>query len=279
MDLSLLKTFLEVFRTRHFGSAAENLHISQSAVSARIKQLEEILGAALFTRVRNGIQLTTAGQRFLPHAEVMLTAWSRARQDMIATQESGQSLAIGGMFSLWDCLLNDWITRVHEHDTTLALMLEAQSQDVLVRKLIDEALDLCFMFEAPQLTNLIEREVAAVKLIMVSTQPTLDQSRAFDENYIYVDWGQSFSHEHARHFPDMPYPTLRMSHAHLAFAFLSGAGGTAYLAENSVREPLEKRELYRVTGAPVMIRQAYAVYAANNKKAPLIEDLLQLIRE
>ena len=65
MDIELLKTFLELSRTRHFGRAAENLFISQSAVSARIRQLEDSIGAPLFTRDRNNIQLTSAGERFL----------------------------------------------------------------------------------------------------------------------------------------------------------------------------------------------------------------------
>ena len=55
MDIGLLKAFIEVYRTRHFGNAAKNLFISQSAVSARIRQLEDELGIRLFTRDRNNI--------------------------------------------------------------------------------------------------------------------------------------------------------------------------------------------------------------------------------
>ena len=48
MDTELLKTFLEVSRTRHFGRAAESLYLTQSAVSFRIRQLENQLGVNLF---------------------------------------------------------------------------------------------------------------------------------------------------------------------------------------------------------------------------------------
>ena len=61
MDIDLLKTFVEVVRTRHFGRAAENLYITQSAVSFRIRQLEQSLGVNLFIRQRNNIQLTAPG--------------------------------------------------------------------------------------------------------------------------------------------------------------------------------------------------------------------------
>ncbi len=48
MDTELLKTFLEVSRTRHFGRAAEALYLTQSAVSFRIRQLENQLGVNLY---------------------------------------------------------------------------------------------------------------------------------------------------------------------------------------------------------------------------------------
>jgi len=47
VDTELLKTFLEVSRTRHFGRAAEALYLTQSAVSFRIRQLENQLGVNL----------------------------------------------------------------------------------------------------------------------------------------------------------------------------------------------------------------------------------------
>lgn len=46
MDTELLRTFIEVSKTRHFGRAAENLYLTQSAVSFRIRQLEQQLGSA-----------------------------------------------------------------------------------------------------------------------------------------------------------------------------------------------------------------------------------------
>ena len=58
MDIRFLTTFIEVANTRHFGKAAENLYLTQSAVSARIKLLEEYFHSTLFIRQRNSIQLT-----------------------------------------------------------------------------------------------------------------------------------------------------------------------------------------------------------------------------
>lgn len=76
MDTELLKTFLEVSRTRHFGRAAESLYLTQSAVSFRIRQLENQLRES-FTRHRNNIRLTAAGEKLLPYAETLMSTAGR----------------------------------------------------------------------------------------------------------------------------------------------------------------------------------------------------------
>ena len=96
MNTDLLRTFLEVAKTRHFGHAAENLYLTQSAVSSRIKQLEITLGVALFTRQRNNILLTHSGDRLLPHAENLLAAWQIAMQEVGAPSNQSMQLNLGG---------------------------------------------------------------------------------------------------------------------------------------------------------------------------------------
>ena len=82
MDTDLLRTFIEVSKTRHFGRAAENLYLTQSAVSFRIRQLEQQLGVSLFARHRNNIQLTQSGEHLLPYAETILQTLGRAKQTL-----------------------------------------------------------------------------------------------------------------------------------------------------------------------------------------------------
>ncbi len=105
MDTELLKTFIEVQRTRHFGKAAENLYLTQSAVSFRIRQLEQQLGVNLFSRYRNNIQLTASGERLLPHAEAMLTALQRAKQEVAVSAEQAIQLSIAATANVWDAFL------------------------------------------------------------------------------------------------------------------------------------------------------------------------------
>ncbi len=277
MDIDLLRTFLEVYRTRHFGRTAENLYLTQSAVSARIRLLEETLGAPLFTRARNDIQLTPAGTRMLKYAETILNAWNRARQDAALGEEDKVSLAIGASYSLWDILLQDWMHRLYGTMPRVALQAEAHGPEMLIRKLLDHALDVAFMFEPPQMAELEVREVALIRLIMVADRPDLTAREAVGNGYIMTEWGTSFAIAHARHFPDMPPPTVRMGLGRMALAFLLHNGGATYLAEQMVSEHLASGRLHRVDDAPVIDRQVYVVYPLASERKLLLEQALDLL--
>lgn len=274
MDIDLIKTFLEVHRTRHFGRTAENLYLTQSAVSARIRLLEETLGVPLFTRTRNDIQLTPAGTRLLKYAESILNAWNRARQDAALGDEDTVSLAIGASYSLWDILLQDWTHTLYRELPRVALQAEAHGPEVLVRRLHDRALDVAFMFEPPQMAELEAREIALIKLIMVADRPQLAAREAVGRGYVMADWGTSFAIAHARHFPDMPPPAVRMGLGRMALAFLLNNGGATYLAEQMVSEYLSSGRLYRVEDAPMIDRQVYAVYPLASERKALLEQVL-----
>ena len=58
MDLALARTFLEIAGSGSFVRAAERLHVTQTAVSARMRALEELLGQRLFVRNKSGATLT-----------------------------------------------------------------------------------------------------------------------------------------------------------------------------------------------------------------------------
>lgn len=72
MELYQLRTFAAVAEAGHLTRAAERLHVSQPAVSAHVKALEEDLGVTLFTRTAKGMLLTPAGESLLARARGVL---------------------------------------------------------------------------------------------------------------------------------------------------------------------------------------------------------------
>ena len=74
MEIYQLRSFAAIAELGHLTRAAERLHVSQPAMSAQIKALEDELGVALFDRVSTGMTLTAAGRKLLPAAEKVLDA-------------------------------------------------------------------------------------------------------------------------------------------------------------------------------------------------------------
>ncbi len=279
MDINLLRTFLEVARARHFGHAAETLCITQSAVSARIKLIEDQLGMPLFTRDRNNIQLTTGGQRFVRHAEAILDSWNRARQDVLLSTSSAQLISVGATYSLWDILLERWLVTLHQHFPQIPLRTETAAGENLIRMLLDKVLDLGFLFEPPQVQKLVVEEIMSLDLIMVTTQAGLTAQQAVSrDDYIMVDWGTAFAIEHARVFADAGAAKFSMGTAKTAYHFLLACGGCAYLARPMVEDALSRGALFPVSDAPTIKRNFYAVYHSQNLKLNEMRPLIALLR-
>ncbi|MBR7831832.1 LysR family transcriptional regulator [Actinospica durhamensis] len=78
LDLAQVRAFLATADRLHFGQAAEDLSLSQQALSKRIARLEAELGLPLFLRSRQTVELTEAGQRFLEPARQLVAAGDRA---------------------------------------------------------------------------------------------------------------------------------------------------------------------------------------------------------
>ena len=277
MDTDQLKTFLEVSRTRHFGRAAQNLFLSQSAVSARIKGLEEQIGTPLFVRDRNDIHLTPAGHRLLNHSESILAAWNRAKYDVMIEDEMDASLAVAGMPSLWDITLLEWLHAMHQNQPGVVIHAEVQDANTILHKLMEGTLDLGFVFEAPQVAQIETQQIATIPLIMVSSRSNISSKEALLQEYILVDWGHAFAIAHTRHFSDASPPRVRLPLGRIALDYLLACGGSAYLAEPMVNTALAAGTLFRVDDAPIIERPAYALYTRNPEQAELIQQSLELL--
>jgi DNA-binding transcriptional LysR family regulator len=84
MEIRHLPCFLAVAEELHFARAAERLHIEQSPLSRAIKELEEELGAQLFSRTTRSTRLTRAGRMFLEHVPRVFASLQQARDSVKA---------------------------------------------------------------------------------------------------------------------------------------------------------------------------------------------------
>lgn len=266
MDTELIRTFLEVNRTRHFSRAAERLSVTPAAVSARIRLLEDQLGTPLFVRGRNNIRLTPAGRRLLPHAENLLRSWNRARLSVGGSGEDQELVALGSVHSIWQALLEGWLPRARDDLADVVLQVELLTTDVLVTRVREQSLDFALVYEPPRVIDLRAEAVAAVELLLVSDRPGQRADGSL-HGYVQVDWGSPFAMTLARTAPDLPDPVLRVDSPDLAREFLASRGGAAYLPSLDMAGGLGDPRLFGVDGAPVIERPVYLIGHADTPEA------------
>ncbi|NIE64289.1 LysR family transcriptional regulator [Burkholderia sp. Ax-1719] len=84
LDIKPLRYFVVLAETRHFGKAAQALHLSQPPLSRQIAALEESLGVRLFERSSRHVELTAAGRQFYADAKALLASTSAAARNAVA---------------------------------------------------------------------------------------------------------------------------------------------------------------------------------------------------
>ena len=256
MDITLLKTFLEVAATGSFVSASERLYVTQSAVSLRIQRLEDSLGKSMFTRSKAGAELTNAGREFERYALSMIRVWEEARQQVAIPEGFTQSLTIGAQYSLWPRLGFRWIDGLRTAMPDLNIRAELGMPDRLTRFLIEGIMHVG-LFYMPQLRpGLVAEQILEEELVMVASwpNPTMD----LKGRYVFVDWGPEFVGAHALELPELTNPGLTFSLGAMVAEFIVNRKGAAYLPARYVKKYIDAGQLHLVPDAP---RFPYPVWA------------------
>ncbi|WP_260260454.1 LysR family transcriptional regulator [Vibrio intestinalis] len=277
MDVKVFKTFLELANVRHFGRAAENLYITQAAVSARIKQLESYFDTQLFIRDRNNIKLTSSGERLVSYAEVMVTTLQQAKLELSLESGKALQLTMGGTPNVWDAYLQNCLSMTTDAFGGYGFMAEVMGREALVRSLQERTLDMAFAFDQIKADELNCKKVADVVLLMVSTEPSTLET-VFEDKYVYVDWGTKFASEHADRHSKVPAPYLRTSTARIALDFILEKGGSAYLPASLVEPFLASGQLHKVEGVEDWIRPIYLSYRKASSSVDAIKQVEELVK-
>ncbi|MGR5555622.1 LysR family transcriptional regulator [Vibrio fortis] len=278
MDVKVFRTFLEVARVRHFGRAAENLYLTQAAVSARIKQLEGYFDTQLFIRDRNNIKLTSSGERLIGYAEVMVSTLQQAKFELSLESGKALQLTLGGTPNIWDAYLQNCLSVVTDSFGGYGFMAEVMGREQLNRNLLERTLDMAFAFDQIKAEELNCKKVADLVLVLVSTEPD-DLESVFQNKYVYVDWGTRFGSEHAERHPKVPAPFLRTSTARIALDFILEKGGSAYLPVSLVEPFIESGQLYKVKSVEDWYRPIYLSYRKSSTSVDAIMQVEELVKE
>lgn len=275
MDIEQARTFLAITAHGSFLEAAKQLYLTQSTISARIRRLEEELGARLFTRNRNGASLTPAGRRFLGHAKRLVLTADQARDEVGLPDRYRASIRIGGRIALWEGILPQWVGWMRQQATDVVIRSEIGFEEDLMHRLIEGTLDIGLMYTPSHSPGLIVEHIFDETLIFVSTRP--DDSEPGDD-YVYVEWGPDFYARHAQSYPDFERPPQIVNIGWLGIQLILANGGSCFLPARMAAPFIASGQLYRVKHAPEYIQPAYMVYPRDSE-SPVIEQALEGLRE
>ncbi|WP_254070599.1 LysR substrate-binding domain-containing protein [Acidisphaera sp. L21] len=164
--------FLEVAETLSMGRAAETLHTVQSAVTTRIRKLEDELGHTLFQRHARGVVLTPAGERLLPYARQVTTLLVEARQAVTDEADPQGSMVLGSLETTAALRLGPMMARFSMAYPKVDLTLRTGTTAELLAQVLRQELEGAFVCGPVAHPHLIADPVLTEELVLVAAPGT-----------------------------------------------------------------------------------------------------------
>lgn len=151
IELRHLRYVIAAVEHGSFSAAAGELGVRESAISRRIRDLEDEIGAALFIRHKRGVTLTDAGKRFLPHARRVFSELDLAIKDVGAAGRVEHGvLRIGIFASLASGFLADLLRRYNgDHPGVRCVIVEGVPSDHIAA-VRQHCMDVAFLTGTPE---------------------------------------------------------------------------------------------------------------------------------
>lgn len=271
MDISLFKTFLEIARSGSFIRASERLNVTQTTVTARIKNLEDALGCKLFIRNKSGARLTENGQRFIGYASQMVQTWESAKRGLPLPDGADDLITLGAETSLWNPLFLNWIAAIRSSYPQLAVKGSVLDTRHLHEQLEAGVMDAALVHQPDYWPGMQVVEILEEKLIFV-------RSKVNPEPYIFVDWGTDFQLQHDMALPDMSNPIISINLGPLALVHLLEHGGSGYFRTRVVQKYLKEGRIEVVPQSPEFSYPIFLVYP-KNKYGEHLANAIELLKQ
>ncbi|KHA51300.1 LysR family transcriptional regulator [Sulfitobacter geojensis] len=271
MDITLIKTFIEVSNTGSFVAACDRLFVTQSAVSLRVQRLEDSLGHPLFIRSKAGAVLTPEGKQFERYALSLLKIWEEAKQQISIPEGYSRALSIGAQYSLWPRLGFRWMDAMQLEMPELSLHCELGMSDRIMRFLVEGVIHAALLYTPQLRPGLIAEPALDDELVLVASYP--DATLDLKDTYVAVDWGPEFTHALTIALPHLTDAGRSMALGALAMEYIVNRRAAAYLPARTAKRHLDAGKLHIVADAPRFPYPSWVIW-----RNDIDEDLAALAR-
>lgn len=176
MDNRSLQLFLHLCDTLHFGRTSQAMHISPSALTRNIQQLEETLGSALFERDNRSVKLTKEGRLFQTYAKQSLGLWQGFKQSLMEeTQELQGEISIYCSVTASYSFLHTILSKFRKAHPKIAITLRTGDSEDAITNVLEDDDDLAIGARPDKLPSKLDfKRIATSPLVMIA--PT-DENR------------------------------------------------------------------------------------------------------
>jgi len=230
MTLRQLEYFVAIAEHMNFTKAAEDMYVSQTAITKQIQVLEKELNAVLFVRDKKQVELTAAGRAFLPEAMAVLER-ARLAGEKAAAAANGfiGELRIGYIKGYEKTSFSDTIMRFHNENPNVRLFLERKDSWVLYKALHKGTDDIIFAINFPEIIQ--DERVSCVRIKEYPLMAVMNTSHPFAQK------GSVTTEElaHDTLFSKPPFNIHNVQDIENFFVMISAGIGVCILPEFAVR--------------------------------------------
>jgi DNA-binding transcriptional LysR family regulator len=272
-----LRVFLAVARRRSFTRAAEELLISQSAVSAQVRELTGLLGVPLFDQVGKKIFVTEAGRVLEEQAERVESVVAEIDREFLAWREGGAGVVrVGGSSSIGTYLLPSLIAGFSASHPRVEVSLEIENTAHIEERLLRNDFDVGFVggaLSSPELVTepFIEDEIffaCAPTYPLASSRP-LSTERLQKEKLFVREAGSATRRtmeDYRREGGVTLENTVQLGSIEAIKQAVMAGLGISYFSSLTVRHEVETGRLVRLKVKGVSLRRAFFLVRLRHKR-------------
>lgn len=253
-----IRTFLQVTKSGSFRRAAEEMFVTQAAVTIRIKSLESWLGFDVFNRHRRGVELTSRGMRFIDYARNAVDIIEHGREEARRADSYRAHYRYMSQFLLLENFSLDWLNWMKLKAPDVSISIDSSPSMLAAKDIGNGLLDLAVGYQYSVTRGVVFEPLFDERLILVTSMDDISRWR---ENYIAIGWDDQFEDEQRQFIGDLDGRyRIRAQFIDVARAILLREPASTYVVERFAKPLIKKGLISQVSPAPIFKRAAYAIY-------------------
>ena len=290
VTLRQLKVFHTVARHLSFSRAAEELHLTQPAVSAQVKELEGHAGLALFERIGKKNYLTEPGAALLVHSHAILQQLHDAEETLARMKGVAGGRLNVAVISAGDYFFPRLLAHFMRRHPGITLNLTVHNREELLHRLAENMTDLAVMVRPPQGLDIVQQAFAPHDYVIVASpahplagRRRVALERILGEPFIVRERGSdtwmSMDEAFGRRMRDVNVAMEIRSNETIKQAVIAGMG-VSFMSEHAITQDIQLGNLtvLDVAGFPAK-RHWFVVHRSTKRLPPVAQAFEQFLLE